>query len=158
VCELTFRRNVSSPPVEWWLSLLPPTHAGSSLADFSALKMEAIHSSEISVHTRCTRRHIPADDILHSHCCGNLKSYTVNIWLQLTDGKRNYFRIYYEIPKLLQKRSARYFLSIYIFRSMEILIFRLRLVQLSPSIAAFISFPPQLLRSRQYHPSTTSLV
>jgi hypothetical protein len=38
--------------------LQPPAHAGSSLADFSALKMEAIRSSETSVHTRSTRRHI----------------------------------------------------------------------------------------------------
>jgi hypothetical protein len=30
--------------------------------------MEAIHSSETSVHTRCTRRHIPEDDILHFIC------------------------------------------------------------------------------------------
>jgi hypothetical protein len=41
-------------------------HAGSSLADFSTLKMEAIRSSETSVHTRSTRRHIPEDGILHS--------------------------------------------------------------------------------------------
>jgi hypothetical protein len=41
-----------------------PAHAGSSLADFSTLKMEAIRSSETSVHTRSTRRHIPEDGIL----------------------------------------------------------------------------------------------
>jgi hypothetical protein len=45
-------------------SLQPPAHAGSSLADFSSLKMEAIRSSETSVHTRSTPRHIPADGIL----------------------------------------------------------------------------------------------
>jgi hypothetical protein len=28
-----------------------------------------------SVHTRFARRHIPEDGILHSHHCGNLKSY-----------------------------------------------------------------------------------
>jgi hypothetical protein len=39
-------------------------NAGSSLADFSPLKMEAIRSSETSVHTRSTRRHIPEDGIL----------------------------------------------------------------------------------------------
>jgi hypothetical protein len=39
-------------------------NAGSSLADFSTLKMEAIRSSEKSVHTRSTRRHIPEDGIL----------------------------------------------------------------------------------------------
>jgi hypothetical protein len=49
-------------------------HAGSSLADFSTLKMEAIRSSEMSVHTRSTRRHIPEEGILHSHRRENLKS------------------------------------------------------------------------------------
>jgi hypothetical protein len=46
-------------------SLQPPAHAGYSLADFSTLKIEAIRSSETSVHTRSTRRHIPEDGILH---------------------------------------------------------------------------------------------
>jgi hypothetical protein len=58
-------------------SLQPPTHAGSSLADFSTLKTEAIHSSETSVHTRSTRRHILEDGILHSHRSENLKFYIV---------------------------------------------------------------------------------
>jgi hypothetical protein len=40
-------------------------HAGSSLADFSTLKMEARRSSETSVHTRSTRRHIPEVDIIY---------------------------------------------------------------------------------------------
>jgi hypothetical protein len=44
--------------------LQPPAHAGSSLADFCILKMEAIRSSETSVHTRYTWRHIPEDGIL----------------------------------------------------------------------------------------------
>jgi hypothetical protein len=39
--------------------------AGSSVVDFSTLKMEAILSSETSVHTRFTRRYIPEDGILH---------------------------------------------------------------------------------------------
>jgi hypothetical protein len=56
------------------ISLQLPTHVGSSLADFSTLKMEAIRSSETSVHTRSTRRHIPEDGILHSHRRENLKS------------------------------------------------------------------------------------
>jgi hypothetical protein len=37
--------------------------------------MEAIRSSETSVDARSTQRHIPEDDILHSHCCESLKSY-----------------------------------------------------------------------------------
>jgi hypothetical protein len=42
----------------------------------SALKMEAISSSETSVATQqTTRRHIPEDDTLHNHRCENLKSY-----------------------------------------------------------------------------------
>jgi hypothetical protein len=51
------------------LNLQPPAHAGSSLADFSTLKMEAIRSSETSVYTRSTRRHIPEDGILHYIFC-----------------------------------------------------------------------------------------
>jgi hypothetical protein len=64
LCESTFRKNVS---------LQPPAHACSSLAEFSTLKMEAIRSSEISVYTRSTRRHIPEDGILYSHLYENLK-------------------------------------------------------------------------------------
>jgi hypothetical protein len=54
----------------------PPAHVGFSLADFSTLKMEAIRSTETSVHIRSTRRHIPEYGILRSHRCENLKSYT----------------------------------------------------------------------------------
>jgi hypothetical protein len=46
------------------LNLQPPAQAGSSLADFFTLKMEEIHSSETSVYTRSTQRHIPEDGIL----------------------------------------------------------------------------------------------
>jgi hypothetical protein len=49
-----------------WLQdcLQPPAYFGSSLADFSTLKMEAIRSSETTVHTRSTRHHIPEDGII----------------------------------------------------------------------------------------------
>jgi hypothetical protein len=64
------------PLLGWWFSLQPPAHDGSSLADFSTLKMEVICSSATSVYTRSTRRHIPEDGILHTHRRENLKSYT----------------------------------------------------------------------------------
>jgi hypothetical protein len=48
------------------ICLQTPVHAGSSLADFSTLKMEAIRSSETLVQTRPTRRHIPEDGSLQS--------------------------------------------------------------------------------------------
>jgi hypothetical protein len=38
--------------------LQPPAQAGSSFADFSTLKMEAIGSFETLIHTRSTQRHI----------------------------------------------------------------------------------------------------
>jgi hypothetical protein len=59
------------------VSLQPPAGAGSPLADFSTLKMEAIRSSETSVNRGSTQRHTPEDDILHSHRCENLKSYII---------------------------------------------------------------------------------
>jgi hypothetical protein len=49
---------------DWWFSLQPPAHAGSSLSYYSTLKMETIRSFDTSVHTRSTRRHIPEDGIL----------------------------------------------------------------------------------------------
>jgi hypothetical protein len=42
---------------DWWLSLQPPAHAGSSLADFSTLNMKVIRSSETSVHKIYTAPH-----------------------------------------------------------------------------------------------------
>jgi hypothetical protein len=42
-------------------NLQPSAHAGSSFADFSTRRMEAMLSSETSAHTRFTLRHIPED-------------------------------------------------------------------------------------------------
>jgi hypothetical protein len=63
--------------------LQPPAHAGSSLGNFSTMKMEALRSSETLVHRISTRRHIPEDGNPHSHRRENLKSY-INVefkWL-----------------------------------------------------------------------------
>jgi hypothetical protein len=59
-----------------WLQ--PPAHVGSLLMDFYTLKMEMIRSSEKSVNTIPTWRHIPQDGILHSNRHENLKSYIVS--------------------------------------------------------------------------------
>jgi hypothetical protein len=58
-------------------SLQLPAHAGSSRADFSTLKMEAINSSETLVHTRSTRRNILECGILYSHRRENFKPYKI---------------------------------------------------------------------------------
>jgi hypothetical protein len=55
-----------------WLQLVPRSWI---FLFSSTLKMEAIRSSETSVYTISTRRHIPEDSILHSYCRENLKSY-----------------------------------------------------------------------------------
>jgi hypothetical protein len=57
-----------------------PALAG-SLADFflsSTLKMEAIRSSQTSVNTSSTRRHIQKDGFLHIHRREKLRSYELN--------------------------------------------------------------------------------
>jgi hypothetical protein len=79
-------------PLLWWQSH-HPTHRLQTVCSHlltlvprsrilsSILKMEEIRSSETSVCTISTRRHIPEDGILHSHCRENLKSY--KLWLIL---------------------------------------------------------------------------
>jgi hypothetical protein len=45
--------------------------------------MEVIRSTETSVLTRTTQRHIPEDGILYSHRHENLKSYEVLFYLSV---------------------------------------------------------------------------
>jgi hypothetical protein len=63
-------------------SLQPSAHTGSSLADFSTLKVEATRSSETSVHTRSTRCHIPEDGILHAVIWYYLITTAKGVWLR----------------------------------------------------------------------------
>jgi hypothetical protein len=78
------------------VSRWPPTNPGSSLADFSTLKMEAIRTSETSVHTRSTLRYIPEHDILHSDRRENLESYKLVSFhmMRLTDFWRQSFKLH----------------------------------------------------------------
>jgi hypothetical protein len=70
--SVDFPCDLHSPPslflYSWFfpigLNLQPPADAGSPLADFSTLKMEAIRSSEMSISPGSTQHHIPEDDIL----------------------------------------------------------------------------------------------
>jgi hypothetical protein len=70
ICELdiVFLRSV--------LRLLVTANVVPISPVFVTLMMEPLSSSKTSVLTRETRRHIPQDDILHSHCREYLKSYT----------------------------------------------------------------------------------
>jgi hypothetical protein len=68
--------------LQLWFSLLANCKRLSSLENFSTLKKEAIRSSEMSVRTRPTLRHILKDGILYSNRLEKLKShiYKFNNW------------------------------------------------------------------------------
>jgi hypothetical protein len=57
------------------LGILVTANTVPSSLILSALMMEAIRSYETHLLTRATRRHIPEDDILHSHRRENLEYY-----------------------------------------------------------------------------------
>jgi hypothetical protein len=78
MCVLSYRSFsvCKGIPGTFWLPYVL-VHAGFSLADSSTLKMEAIRSSVMSVHTGTWRCQNPENGFILSHCCENLKSYIV---------------------------------------------------------------------------------
>jgi hypothetical protein len=60
------------------LRLLITANVVPSSPILATLMVEEIHSSETSVLTRATRRHIQEDGLLHSHRRENLNSYSIN--------------------------------------------------------------------------------
>jgi hypothetical protein len=55
----------------------------------SALKIKAMFLRNVSPSQQTTRRHIPEDDTLHNHRCGNLKSYISVSYLCYSHGCHN---------------------------------------------------------------------
>jgi hypothetical protein len=64
------------------------------------MKMEAIHSSETSVHTRCTRRHIPEDGNLYTNICLIRIVITISIEDRLLSEK--YFSFVFHMEDAVQ--------------------------------------------------------
>jgi hypothetical protein len=60
--------------------LLVPANAVPSSLILSALMMDAIHSSEMSVLTRATWCHTPEDDILHTQTCCCCCCVFLQVW------------------------------------------------------------------------------
>jgi hypothetical protein len=73
--------------------------------DFSTLNMDVIRSSETSVDTKSTRRHVPEDGNLHSHRCESFKSYTMLIMIVFT--LTILARVHYISDKLVVAKLAK---------------------------------------------------
>jgi hypothetical protein len=81
----TLRRNTSiitnttktdmNTTNSYYYHLLVSANIVPSSPNLATVTMEAIYSSETSILTRATQRHIPKDDIPHSHRRENLKFY-----------------------------------------------------------------------------------
>jgi hypothetical protein len=103
---LIFRVEKSASGEEASAGLQPPADVGSPLANFSTLKMEPIRSCETSVNARSTQRHIPEEDILHSHRCENLKSYFFSYPSQ--EGRSDS-----DLQALIQAQKTRWMLCVF---------------------------------------------
>jgi hypothetical protein len=75
-CVALVRTDVSEELSSSFIRMTRIGELGTTL--LVTLMMEARRSSETSVLTSVTRRNIPEDVILHSHCHENLKSYIIH--------------------------------------------------------------------------------
>jgi hypothetical protein len=101
----------------FWVGWLQPSaHAFSSPADIFTPKMEAIRSSEASVHIRSTRRHIPENGILQTDSVGEAQqqfTWPTHLWNWAPNLTNRGHRIQCvdSSPNMLQERFMRFYIS-----------------------------------------------